>query len=138
AAVPSFVRIATWPYVDAVIACYATAALYCTLRATRVVEATADSRNLARWLVLAGVFSGLALSVKYTAVIIPGALVVVTLLNSPRRSGIRKSIYLTAVSGLVASPWYLRNLIFQGNPVYPFLFGGPFWDTFRAGWFGRF
>jgi len=36
---------------------------------------------------------------------------------------------------LAGGMWYLRTWIWTGNPVYPFAFGGPFWDTFRADWF---
>ncbi|RME74893.1 MAG: hypothetical protein D6784_09060, partial [Chloroflexi bacterium] len=35
-------------------------------------------------------------------------------------------------------PWYVKNWVFTGNPVYPFafgLFGGRFWDSFRADWY---
>ena len=31
-----------------------------------------------------------------------------------------------ALAGLVALPWYLRNLIETGNPVYPLVFGGKY------------
>jgi hypothetical protein len=44
-------------------------------------------------------------------------------------------ILFSAVTWLVASPWYIKNWVFTGNPVYPFLsgvFGGQFWDSFRA------
>jgi hypothetical protein len=42
------------------------------------------------------------------------------------------------IAALVAAPWYLKNWLFTGNPVYPFLyglFGGQFWDSFRADWY---
>ena len=38
---------------------------------------------------------------------------------------------------MVACPWFLRNLFFTGNPVYPFLFGGAHWDEFRSWWYSR-
>ena len=41
-------------------------------------------------------------------------------------------ILLAAICILVALPWYLRNWIWTGNPFYPFLFGGTYWDAFRA------
>jgi hypothetical protein len=30
------------------------------------------------------------------------------------------------------TPWLLKNWSFTNNPVYPFVFGGQFWDNFRA------
>jgi hypothetical protein len=41
------------------------------------------------------------------------------------------------VSALVASPWYLKNFFFTGNPVYPFILGGLDWDAMRAAWYAR-
>jgi 4-amino-4-deoxy-L-arabinose transferase-like glycosyltransferase len=38
-------------------------------------------------------------------------------------------------TALIAGPWYVRNVVNTGNPVYPFfygVFGGENWDAFRA------
>ena len=32
----------------------------------------------------------------------------------------------------MALPWYAKNYFFTGNPVYPFVFNGVFWDDFRT------
>ena len=48
------------------------------------------------------------------------------------KKAIRPLAILTLATTLVALPWYLKNWLFTGNPVYPFVFGGPFWDDFRA------
>jgi hypothetical protein len=45
---------------------------------------------------------------------------------------IRPVILFSIVALLVAAPWYAKNLVFTGNPIYPFLLGGEFWDDFRA------
>ena len=40
-----------------------------------------------------------------------------------------------AIVGLAASPWWIRNLVFTGNPLHPFahgLLGGAGWDAERA------
>jgi hypothetical protein len=47
-------------------------------------------------------------------------------------------LIFSTVTWLVACPWYIKNWVFTGNPVYPFLsgvFGGQFWDSFRAAWY---
>lgn len=125
AAVPSLVSIAAAPYVDIPLALYSFAAFYAAVEA--------KDRGDWRWFALAGVFAGLAMGVKYTAVIVPLALVLVLL-----RSRVRLLLCAAAAAALVAAPWYLRNLAFTGNPFYPFLFGGPFWDSLRAEQFSRF
>lgn len=143
-AVPSFLLVSTWAYVDAMLAFYAFGA-YHVLR-------IAYQRGDARWFALAGAFAGLAMGIKYTAVIVPVALFVVWVVRNlverrallptaDRRPLTAYWLLPTAYCLLLtvfASPWYLRNLIFTGNPFYPFVFGGKYWDAFRAEWFSRF
>lgn len=136
-AVPSFLLVATWAYVDAMLAFYAFGSYY--------VFRIACERGDARWFALAGAFAGLAMGIKYTAVIVPVALLALWFMQNlkehksllppaSRRPLIAYCLLLTTF----ASPWYLRNLIFTGNPFYPFIFGGKYWDAFRAEWFSRF
>lgn len=128
-AVPSFLLVSTWPYNDAALAFYAFGALYAAV--------IAKERREARWLILAGTLAGLALGMKYTALIVPLALVVVLWIGSQRLSWAH-AVPLLIPFALVASPWYLRNWIFMGNPIYPFFFGGRYWDAFRNHWYSLF
>lgn len=154
AAVPSFVLVATWAYADAALTFYATAALYCVIRGADLSEvsrplasvggsvlpaneAEPHGRSRTAWFLLAGVLAGFALGVKYTAVVVPLALVVVIMMQGVNRGRLRDVLLLSIPAAIIASPWYLRNWFFQGNPVYPFVFGGPFWDSFRAEQFSR-
>jgi hypothetical protein len=41
-------------------------------------------------------------------------------------------LIFSLIAGLIACPWYLKNWLFTGNPVYPFVFGGQLWDDYRA------
>jgi 4-amino-4-deoxy-L-arabinose transferase-like glycosyltransferase len=141
-AVPSLVTISTWAYVDLALVFYAFAAFYALMIACET--------NAKPWLALSGALAGMAMGVKYTAVIVPVALLVILLLHILRTTySVLRIAY--SVSGftfyvsrftffviLTAAPWYLRNLVFTGNPVYPFVFGGPYWDAFRGQWFSRF
>lgn len=84
------------------------------------------------WFLLAGVFSGLVFASKYTAAYVPAALglTLFTLVILKRVSFSRALLWGSAFSGvliLVMVPWFLKNFIETGNPVYPFLsqyFGG--------------
>jgi len=127
-AVPSFWLIATWAYVDLALVLYSFLAFYALM--------IGFEKDEARWFALAGVSAGFAISVKYTAAIVPIALALLFLLR--RRFDVARLFLLTATCGLVALPYYLRTWAFTGNPVYPFVFGGNYWDAFRAEWFGRF
>lgn len=81
----------------------------------------------ARFLVLAGVFTGLALGVKYTAgVLLPGGLGVVwwhhRTTGHKRAALWRGWVLYAGVALFVFAPWGLKNLLATGNPGYPLLF----------------
>lgn len=120
---PSFPLLASWAYTDFALTFYALLALYGLYRYMR--------RPDPRWMPYLGWAVGLAVSVKYTAFIVPlavgGSLI-------GRREG-HALVRFLAWSGLTGLPFYLRNAWFMGNPVYPFLFGGRFWDAFLTQWY---
>jgi len=137
---PSIVLLAGWPYVDLVLLVYATLAF---LSLARFYESGPQSRA---WLVLSGVFAGLALSTKYTALaLLPAltaALFVAQIRHSPfairhLRFAICDLLLLCGVALAAWSPWLARNLLLAGNPTYPFFFGGVYWDEWRTWWYGR-
>jgi 4-amino-4-deoxy-L-arabinose transferase-like glycosyltransferase len=127
AAVPSLLSVATWAYVDLVLTFYTFMAFYAWMLAVE--------RNDPRWFGLAGALAGFSISVKYTAAIVPLALIGLIML---RRRFDLKALSAFAVGSAVAAPYYIRNWLFTGNPVYPFVFGGSYWDAFRTQWFSRF
>ncbi len=164
AAAPSLLLVATWAYVDAALMLYAFAAFYLArvaidkqspisnlqslisnnemalLRSSQPQSALLAMTQATKWFALAGAFAGLAMGVKYTAAIVPVAVIGVLVIGNwglVRRNWSLITVYCSLFT-LFAAPWYLRNFFFTGNPVYPFLFGGPNWDAFRADWFGRF
>lgn len=142
---PMIVTLAGWAYNDLALAFYQLAALYAFLRGL-----SKDFKSPAlspRWLMLSGIFAGLAMGLKYTSFVGPLTLGLILLWSqvAGRRTQISthnlkvlSSFALPAL--LVALPWYLKNLFFTGNPFYPFLsalFDGLFWDQFRADWYAQ-
>lgn len=92
------------------------------------------------WLVLAGAFTGAALSSKYTALLLPFLGVLGVLAASRRREETDRQalenllLYLAPVA-ILGTPFYLKNLVLTGNPFHPFLyglFGGKGWDAEQA------
>jgi len=89
------------------------------------------------WAVAAGLYLGFALGVKYTVAPMGVAFVLVQLwLEARRGMPTRHAAWLAATAAVAFSPWLLKNLLFYGNPVYPFanrLFG-PYapanWELF--------
>ncbi len=125
-ATPMILLLGTWAYNDLPLAFYSVGALYAFIRWQKGENA--------RWLILSGLFAGLAMSMKYTSFITP--LFIGLLLLWQHRRNLRQSwrplLAFALPAALVAAPWYLKNWAFTGNPVYPFVFGGRFWDDFRA------
>ncbi len=89
------------------------------------------------WLVLCGVFSGLAVATKYSGLILPllGCLGILVAARKHQRSPYRATIYLLTyyISAAIAgSPFYIKNWLLTGNPLYPFFydfFGGLGWSS---------
>jgi len=104
---------------------------YATLAAWGVLWAWWRKRTKpgpAGWIALAGIATGLALGVKYTAallVLVPlgAAVFALTLKARGGRSlpALKRTLLFGAVALAVFSPWLLRNTINTGNPVYPLL-----------------
>jgi 4-amino-4-deoxy-L-arabinose transferase-like glycosyltransferase len=127
ASMPMVAVLAAWAYNDLALAFYQLAALYSLLIWRK------DERW--GWLVVAGVLSGLALGLKYTAFPLPLTGLIYLLWRSKDRW--RAAAIFALLTGLIAAPWYLRNWVFTGNPVYPFVFHGQNWDAFRAAWYAH-
>ena len=132
---PMVAVLAAWAYNDLALAFYQLGALYALL--------TWRERERWGWLVVAGLLSGLALGLKYTAFPLPLVGLGYILWQSQnreraahRRSGQAGAVF-AALTCLIAAPWYLRNWFLMGNPVYPFVFNGRNWDAFRSAWYAH-
>lgn len=129
-AVPSVVLISTWAYVDVALIFYEFASFYALCRWLEVEGGDGQDH---RWLLLCALLCGLAMGIKYTSLALALSLGLIVLWRV-RVKGLRIAVLFGVTALLIASPWYLRNLVFTGNPFYPFFFGGTNWDEFRA-WF---
>jgi len=92
------------------------------------------------WIILCGVFSGIAISTKYGGLYLPfsGCLGVLWGCRQNRISD-KKAVRLFSIYVLftliAGAPFYLKNWIMTGNPLYPFfyqIFGGRGWSTEQA------
>ncbi|HID62047.1 MAG TPA: phospholipid carrier-dependent glycosyltransferase [Anaerolineae bacterium] len=138
--IPSLVLVSTWAYVDLGLIFYEFTAFYALMRWLEVRDKPFGSAQGRRWLALTAILCGLALGVKYTGVILPItlALIIASKLRPEGRRETGRALLLFGLLAIVvASPWYLKNFFSTGNPVYPFLFGGTYWDEFRAWWYSR-
>lgn len=124
--IPNLALLASWAYADFSWALFELLAILALFLWTR------ENRNT--WLVLAGLMSGLALGSKYLAfgsffLLAAGISVYLWKMN---RKQLLLSLLIYSLSTLLAGfPWYLKNLVYTGNPIYPFVFGGPGYDPAR-------
>ena len=140
-ATPMVAVLSAWAYNDLALAFFQIAALYAVLNGFERRDAAQD----AAWFGVAGGLAGLAMGLKYTAFICPVTLTALIAWDAVRQKRPFKQTLswmalFSVVAIVVASPWYLRNLTFTGNPVYPFaynIFGGREWSQWLADWYAQ-
>lgn len=126
---PSLWIIASWAYTDMALIFFGVAMLY-TLSCGREQSDT-------RWWKVAAVSAGMAMGVKYTSFVMPvtGVILISAWTFQNKRELFAEVFKFALISIVTGCIWYLRNWIWMGNPIYPFLFGGRYWDAFRSDWF---
>ncbi|HJT25595.1 MAG TPA: glycosyltransferase family 39 protein, partial [bacterium] len=85
--------------------------------------AVEKEKNLV-WALVTGLFAGLALSTKYTSVLAVGGAILVLVFQRPGILKVEKwRHWLVAALAalLLLGPWILKNLVFTGNPFFPYL-----------------
>jgi hypothetical protein len=130
---PLVAKLSGWAYVDLSLA------FFVLVMTTACLDwKESQDRGL---VALAGIFGGLAMGIKYSGmvmvlIIVLGAVLFLRQKDNPRDSQMgTTAIKVLLIAIVVASPWYLKNWILTGNPVYPFLyslFGGREWSQEMA------
>jgi hypothetical protein len=130
--VPSVYHVAANGYIDVALAVFVTLAVYELGRWWRYQETGS--------VVYIGIFLGAALSIKLTAVVVVAGFAVVILLrardtaNGEAKVGriVATGLGSLILAALIASPWYMRNWVATGSPVFPFYMS--IWPGKAAGW----
>ncbi|MBN2114929.1 MAG: hypothetical protein JW730_00050 [Anaerolineales bacterium] len=126
---PAFLLWSTWASVDYAWACYEFWSIYAVC-----LWLTDENQTARKWLVLAGMMSGAAASIKYLSLpilLIVGAIVAwksIERVKQPIGGRVTNLLFFGVSAGLVMGIWYIKNWIWTGNPVYPLVFGGRGWD----------
>lgn len=98
------------------------------------------SANKRNTLILSAVLLSLSASTKYTGIlVIFVAFIVATWSLASQKQEIAKALKagfaVSALAAALCAPWYIRNIVWTGNPVYPFLYsklGGKSWNEDRT------
>ncbi len=134
--VPSVQILMGWAYTDLAVTFYGFLALYAVLIAFKL-----NPPEGRRFMIVAGLYFGLAFGGKYTAVLIgPGLLTLIIMAGvSPEvplakfdKFEWKKTANWLICFGVSAFalmlPWLIRNFFFSDNPIAPLLFGARGWD----------
>jgi hypothetical protein len=128
---PIVVRLSTTAYVDLGMVFFTTASVLAW------ITWRSEGYNSLKWLILSAVCMGLAVGSKYNALIawFFMNLIVVFYYSSDTKKGLQAVKFGTlffVVTLLIVSPWFIKNYMQTGNPLYP-LFGGFFRLLHHAG-----
>ncbi len=129
--VPSFIEFGSSAYVEPYLVLFTTLAL---LTLIRVVQGDG------RFLLPAAVLAGNAASIKYSGLAFCAFANLLSIgqlfLNRvERRQALQRIGLFALVSVSIACPFYVRNVMERGNPVFPLawdLWGGQGWDSIRS------
>jgi len=122
-------------YVDIPVASMVFLALYCFV-------IWINSNNL-EWLYLSGIFTGLSLASKHTAIfpaIILGIFVVYYSVKNHSFKALKPVIIFGVIALLFVIPWLAKSHAHTGNPIWPLaygIFGGEYWDANLASEFSK-
>jgi len=113
-AIPALPRWSSFAYIDIAWAAYAVLSAWCIFKWQR----TGDQAQL----VIGGLLAGLTLASKYVGVLDFGlliGLIVYAGWNKGPKDLLRNLFLFAFIAAIVASPWYLKNLVWLGSPVFP-------------------
>ncbi|MCF8146356.1 MAG: glycosyltransferase family 39 protein [Deltaproteobacteria bacterium] len=137
-AIPSVFQNAHTAYCDLGLAFYTFVAVYAFLNWFSTRETL--------WIILCGVFSGIAMSIKFGGLYLPlsGGIGILWGLRRYRistRRAIRLFSLYILFTFMAGAPFYLKNWIMTGNPLYPLFypfFGGRGWSADQAQYYDFF
>jgi hypothetical protein len=119
--IPIVVKLSITAYVDLGLIFFSTASLFLVIK-------WAETEFKYKYLILSGLFCGLALGTKYNALISLFILALfVPYLQSRYGKGEKKKIanillptvFFSSVALIIFSPWMIKNFVWTGNPIFP-------------------
>jgi 4-amino-4-deoxy-L-arabinose transferase-like glycosyltransferase len=93
-----------------------------TILAILAFEAWRDTDSR-RWIAASGILVGFAAGTKYLGLIWLGMLVLATWASAPRGRRLARAALFTVMALASMAPWYLRNAVVTGNPIFPLIAG---------------
>ena len=131
---------ASTAYIDLGLVAFTLLALTCFWRWRETfleTDVETSSTRSASYLILAGAFCGFCMGTKYLGVLTLVWIFSATILvmARARRFETKTVSSFVAIALLIGGGWYARNMVWTGNPVFPFaysVFGGQGWTAEKA------
>ena len=123
-----------WAYVDLPPIGFAMVA-YSAFEQWKMAQHEGTNEDSLKWLVLASIFIGFTMSIKYPLIGVGFAAGVYILVYSNRKQMIRNGLVMVGAATVVIAPWLIRNWIFYDNPVYPYGSLTGEWDELSREWY---
>jgi hypothetical protein len=118
--VPGVMILSTLTSIDMAVTFYSFLSLYALLRWCKFPQM--------KWFIFSGIFCGLAVGTKYTAILVTWftleMIVFIHVYFVKKKSfvnGLKHCIYFGLLVLLCFSPWLIKNIVYTGDPLYPFL-----------------
>lgn len=128
--------VAGWSFIDLAVTAFLLALLWCLLRIRKGNGGWVD------W-AAAGFFAGAAVGCKYTCLAPAGlAFLLLARMARPWRDAAgRRAVGAFLLAAMICSvPWFIKSLLYTGNPVYPLaysVFGGGEWSAEAARFYSQ-
>ena len=87
------------------------------------VYAIINSKEEKAWFFISAFFSGCAMAVKYTGLLVSAGVLAVYFRMEKKidLSLIKKFAVFVIIGSAIVSPWLIKNYVYRSNPVYPFM-----------------
>ena len=119
-------------YIDIGLSFYIFLAFYAVIAFVEARRMSSIS-TLSCWIWLTGISMGFAMGIKYLA-ILPLGFILIFMLAS--RVPVKLMLRYLAIALVIGSPWYIKNVVWMSNPVYPFAYSAfphsRYWSEDRA------
>ena len=121
ATVPGVVVMSTMCAIDAALIGFSAMSAIAIAKARHVI--TASDRNLTGVIFLGAVTAGFIAGSKYTGLWVIIAFAPILLMKGEWKQRLRMALMFTVLALVIAAPWYVRNVLVTGDPLYPALKG---------------
>lgn len=141
ATIPFVPIFSSWSFIEFGLTCYTLLGFIFCLRYVEKVRKGKIQTTIPE-VILIGISGGFLLGCKYTALATVFFYLILSLILTWKHAGWIVSIIRLSIGGIVsfiiASLWYIKNILLFNNPLYPFatsIFSTPYWTDFNGAFF---